>query len=282
MSTATPQTTPRKSPAVLFPELTHTRKESSLVALPRQSLLMAKRSLLIWSRDPLTMVQAVAYPAIMLLMLRLVMGDTIERFSGQPAVFRFAPLMALVAAMVGALAGVVLVIQEREKGILGRYWTLPIHRAADLIGRLLAESVRIVFTTLLIILVALPLGLTFTSVSSFFAFVAIPLMFGIGFATLATAAALATTSQALVSALSLFIMFGMFFSSGFTDPQAFPAWARPFVENQPITHAVDTMRALATGGDVATPLMMSALWSVGFVVVFAVPAIWGYRRSASS
>ncbi|WP_149360548.1 ABC transporter permease [Lolliginicoccus suaedae] len=273
--------TPQKSPIVLFPELSHSAPESSLGSWARQSLLMAKRLLIIWSRDPFTMVQAVVYPAIMLLMLRLVMGDTIERFSGQAAVFRFAPLMALVAAMSGALAGVVLVMQERENGILSRYWALPIHRGADLTGRLLAESARIILTTLLIIIVALPLGLTFQSVGSFLTFLAIPLMFGIGFATLATAAALATTSQALVAALSLFMMIGMFFSTGFTEVAAFPDWAHPFVENQPITHAVDTMRALATGGDYMTPLTYCALWSGGFVVLFAFPAIRGYRKSAA-
>ncbi|MCW4351907.1 ABC transporter permease [Hoyosella sp. YIM 151337] len=273
---------PRLHEATRFPSLDYTHPEGSLRAYVRHSLLMTRRLLVIWSRDPLTMVQAVAYPAIMLVMLWMVIGITMEGFSNEPAAYRFAPLMSLVAAMVGSIAGVVLVIQERENGVLSRYWSLPIHRAADLTGRLLAEAVRIVLTTVLILLVAYPLGFRLESVTSALAFLAVPLMFGIGFATLATACALITTKQTLIAALQLFIMFGMFFSSGFVPLQAFPSWAQPVVENQPLSHAVEAMRAIALGQDYGSPLIRCALWSGGLVVLFAVPAIVGYRRSAAS
>lgn len=272
---------PRLAAATKFPELNFTRPESSLITFVRQSLLMAKRLLTIWSRDPLTMVQAVAYPAIMLVMLWMVIGVTMESFSNEPAAYRFAPLMSLVAAMVGSIAGVVLVIQERENGVLSRYWALPIHRAADLAGRLIAEAVRIVLTTGLVLLVAYPLGFRLSGIDNFFAFFSVPLMFGLGFATLATACALMTTKTTLVAALQLFIMFGMFFSSGFVPLQAFPEWARPVVENQPLSHAVEAMRAIALGEDYGSPLIRAAIWSACLIAVFTVPAILGYRRSAA-
>ncbi|AEF38918.1 ABC transporter permease [Hoyosella subflava] len=274
-------TNPRPTATTQFPELNFTRSESSPVTFVRQSLLMTKRLLTIWSRDPLTMVQAVAYPAIMLVMLWMVIGITMEGFSNEPAAYRFAPLMSLVAAMVGSIAGVVLVIQERENGVLSRYWSLPIHRGADLAGRLMAEAVRIVLTTILILIVAFPLGFRLNSVTATFAFLSVPLMFGIGFATVATACALITTKQTLIAALQLFIMFGMFFSSGFVPLQAFPSWAQPFVENQPLSHAVEAMRAIALGEDFSSPLIRCAIWSGSLVVLFSVPAIVGYRRSAA-
>ena len=72
----------------------------------------------------------------------------------------------------------------------------------------------------------------------------------------------------------------MFFNSGFVPVMAYPTWLQPIVANQPMSCAIDTMRALAIGGPVAEPFVKTLAWSLGTVAVFLVPAIRGYRRAA--
>lgn len=271
-----------KSPAVQFPVPVAAHPEGSLSALFRQSFLQAKRLLLVLSRDPLTMVQAVVYPALMLLILRIVLGDSISKFTGASSIYGTVPMMTLTSAMFGSMASAVMILRERQSGLLSRFWAMPIHRAADLIGRLIAEGVRIVLTTLLILAVGVALGFRFSQgIGSFFGILALPLLFGLGFATFVTAAALMSSKTTLIEIIALITTLSMFFNSGFVPVVAYPGWLQPIVENQPMTQAIEAMRALALGGDVAGPLTNSILWSVGLILVFIYPAMRGYRKSAT-
>lgn len=267
--------------------------ETSLPALVKQSLLLAQRLLTVWSRDPLTMVQAVLYPALMLAIMRIVLGDSVTQFNSltlisgvnyakPDSIYGTTPLMMLVAAMVGSIAGAVLVHQERRQGFLSRLYVMPIHRSADIVGRVIAEVVRIILTTFLIAAVGVACGFRFNqgflpSVALLF----IPILFGAAFFMFTLTLALASARTTLVEIASLAVTLLMFFNSGFVPASGYPAWAQPIVSNQPMTHAIEAMRALAIGGDVAGPLVSATLWSGAFILVFMYPAVRFYRKSAT-
>nr|WP_324193073.1 ABC transporter permease [Nocardia farcinica] len=156
---------------------------------------------------------------------------------------------------------------------------LPVHRGADPLARLLAEAARILVATAVMVIVGVLLGFRFQQgVLAGVVFLAVPLVFGLGFATMVFAAAMVTTRTAFVEAVSLL----MFFSTGFVPLAAYPAWARPLVAHQPLTQAIDAMRGLSLGGPVRGPLLATLAWSVGAFAVFAGPALRGYRRAARS
>jgi ABC-2 type transport system permease protein len=48
-----------------------------------------------------------------------------------------------------------------------------------------------------------------------------------------------------------------------------------------MSYAVDAMRGLSLSGPVLTPATGILLWSVGIVVVCAVPMILGYRKAST-
>ncbi|EOM74695.1 peptide ABC transporter permease [Rhodococcus rhodnii] len=257
--------------------------ETSLRSLLRDSGIQAGRLLLRWRRDPYTIVQAVVYPAVMLLMLWAVLGISITNATGVDSIYGTTPLMTLVGAMFGSIASGLALRRERDEGLLARFWVLPMHRAAGLVSRLLAEAVRIVVTTALIVSVGFALGFRFDQgLLPGIMMLCIPLLFGIGFATLVTALAVNSSKVPLVELLSLTTSFLLFFNSGFVPTSAYPTWMQGFVANQPMSCAIDAMRGLTLGGPVAEPLIKALAWSLGAIVLFAWPAIRGYRRAAGN
>ncbi|MEU0540879.1 ABC transporter permease [Nocardia sp. NPDC005978] len=259
------------------------RNEKALRIWLQQSLIQCKRLLIGWSRDPATTVQTLVYPAATLLMFNVVLGHTITRVTGIPAVYGHTPMIMLVAAMSGSVVSALGFKVEKATGLLGRFYTMPTHRAAGLTGRLLAEAIRVLITTIFVLLVGVCLGFRFWyGPAASIAMILIPVLFAIGFAVLVTALATLSEGIMLVSIIGIISNLLMFFNSGFVPVAAYPAWLQGVVENQPMSTAIDAMKGLAFDGPIATPLWKTVAWSVGMIVVFAYPAIRGYRKAAET
>ena len=58
-----------------------------------------------------------------------------------------------------------------------------------------------------------------------------------------------------------------------------PAGLQAFAEHQPVTAAVDAMRALVLGGPWGAKALETLAWSAGIVIVFGYLAVRRYRRA---
>ncbi|MEK8072436.1 ABC transporter permease [Rhodococcoides navarretei] len=266
-----------------FPEPNMALREGSIRALWTHSLIQAKRLLMRWMRDPSTMIQALLYPALMLVMFRVVLGNSISAATGSPAIYGQVPMIALVGAMFGSIVSAVGLKGERKSGLLSRFWTTPTHRAAGLLGRMIAEAVRVLVTTIVITCAGVALGFRFTQgVPAGILLILLPVVFGIGFAVMITFLATVAGDAPLVEVVSIFATLLMFFNAGFVPVLAYPPWLQPVVAAQPMSVAVNAMRNLAMGGPVLTPVLQTLAWSLGMAVVFLIPAIRGYKKASSS
>lgn len=265
------------------PAVDRRRSQSSLSALLSQTIVLTWRLLVRSARTPMTLVHAVLLPVAFLLTLEVVFGDSITKITGEDALYRSVPLVALVATMSGATTGMVGISAERLDGFLARMWSLPIHRAAGLLARLGAETVRLLFTTLILMVTGVILGFRFhTGVAAAMLWVAIPVMFGIAFAALATTVALYWPKTVMVEALQPVIILGATFCTGFVPLDRYPDWVQPVVRNQPMSPAVDAMRGLSVGGPVLSPMISTLLWCAGILLVCLLPIVAGYRRASTS
>ena len=255
--------------------------ESSLLAFGAHTLIQTQRLLMRWVRNPVSLLETLIVPCLLLVMLDTVIGGQIRRFTGSEALFGSVPLVAVVGALSGAVAGGILLGRERDAGLLARFWVLPVHRGSGIASRILAEGCRILAGTAAIVAVGYLLGFRFQrGLLPALAFFGIPVLFGLAFATLVTAVAVFTAKSTLVEGITIVTSLMMFFSTGFVPLAAYPQWIQPVVRNQPLSTAVDTMRALAEGGALARPLTLTVAWSLGAIVVFSVPAAIGYRRAS--
>lgn len=257
-----------------------TTTENSAAVFVPQTLIQSQRMLLHLFRNPMSLVQSIVYPASMLVILDIVLGRQVSAFAGHDSLYGTVPMTALLSAMLGAVAGAVTLGREWDAGILARFWVLPIHRASGLAARVTSEGVRILSTTMLITGLGLLLGFRFSgTLYSALAFVAVPLMFGIAFATAVIAASFTLGKTLLVESVSLLCSLAMFFNPGFVPLAAYPTWLRPLVENQPMSCAIEAMTALALGEPAGASLLTAAAWSSIIFAVAVVPALRGLRRA---
>ncbi|NMN96344.1 ABC transporter permease [Antrihabitans stalactiti] len=266
-----------------LPIVEHRVSEFSLRALFAHSFIHCNRILLKWVRDYSTTIQALLYPALTLVMLRIVFGDSISKATGVSSIYGTTAMITIIAAMTGSMVSALGLKSEAETGLLGRFATLPVHRASGLVGRMLAEAFRIVFTTILILMVGVFLGFRFTQGPvAGFTLILLPMIFGMAFVMFVTALATVPGRAPLVEIVSILTTLLMFFNTGFVPKVAYPIWLQNTVANQPMSCAIDAMKGLALGGPVSEPLLKTVAWSIGIIVVFAYPAVRGYRRAAET
>ncbi len=248
-----------------------------------QTVVLTRRLLVRSGRNPMTLVHALLLPVAFLLTLKVVFGDSITSITGENALYRSVPLVALVATMSGSTTGVVGINAERLDGFLARLWALPIDRAAGLLSRLAAETVRLLGTTLVILVAGIILGFRFhRGVAGALLWVAVPVIFGVAFAALATTAALYWPKAVLVEAMQPAIILGATFCTGFVPLERYPDWVQPVVRYQPMSPAVDAMRGLSVGGPVLWPMITALVWCAAILAACLWPIIVGYRRASTS
>jgi ABC-2 type transport system permease protein len=256
--------------------------ENSLRVLGPQTLVQSKRLLIWWSRDLPTVVQSLVVPILLLLTVNTVLGERLSSITGHSALFGSVPMVVIVAIVSGSSVSAIGLIRERTDGLLARFWVLPVHRASGLLSRLVAEAVRMLVTTVVILCAGMALGFRFQQGPlGGLAWVLIPLVFGIGFATLVTTAALYSATTTLVEAIALVITLGIFFCTGFVPLDQYPQWIRPVVEHQPMSYAIEAMRGVSQGGPVLWPMIATALWASGIIAACVVPMAHGYRRAST-
>ncbi len=268
--------------ATVFPR-PHQTGETGWRAYREHTAILTGRQLLVWVRDRTTLLQTLFFPAMSMIMFKVVLGDAIGKATGQNSAFGTVPLVVLVGAMFGSLAGGVRLQSERKTGLLTRLYALPVHRGADLSARIITELARILLGTIILTAFGTIIGFRFNQgILPSLGIFAVALLFGAAFSTMVLALALSSSGLPLVPIISLVSSLFMFFNSGFSPISAYPKVLQPIVANQPMTCAIDAMRALATGGELGTSLWKTLAWAVGALLVFTYPAIRGYRRAAAA
>lgn len=275
------------STVLRFPERT-VLEENSSKALISQSLLQARRILVSWSRDRSAIIQALLYPTVMMVMFRVVLGGSIDAtasFTAQRGIFGTVPMMCLIGAMAGSSISALGLQRDRETGLLSRFATMPVNRASDLVGRLIAESGRLVVTIALILGVGFLLGFRFENgLLSGLGMPVVILVYGMSFVMAMTAIATIVKGPQIVMLVMVFTTLMMFFNTGFVPLMAYPQWLQPIVDNQPVSCAVNAMRALTDSyypGSLAEPLIKTLLWSAALLGISIRAAVVGYHRSAA-
>ena len=248
----------------------------------RHSLVLAKRNLIgIW-RNPEALVDVTLQPVIFLAMFTYVFGGAVAHGSQHDYLqFLLPGIMAQTIAF-GAVSIGVNLNSDIGKGVFDRFRSLPIARAAPLVGAVLGDVVRYALLCTITLGFGYVLGFRAqTGVLEVLAACAI----GIGFALCLSWASvllgmLARTPGA-VQGLMILAIFPLTFGTGtFVPVSTLPGWLRSFADINPMTHLVDTLRGLLLGGPVATHLLWTLAWMAAMLIVFVPLALRAYRRRA--
>ena len=114
------------------------------------SLMIAKRNLLVWVRVPAYLVFTVIQPVMFVLLFRYVFGGAIP-IQGESYVNFLIPGITAQTAAFASFATAIALAQELKKGVIDRLRSMPMARSAVLSGRLVADTGRMLVTILIIV-----------------------------------------------------------------------------------------------------------------------------------
>lgn len=247
-----------------------------------QTLLQINRLLTRWARDYITVIGAIVLPILFMVVLNIVLGNLAYVVTHDSGLYSIVPLIALGAAITGSTFVAIDLMRERSFGLLARLWVLPVHRASGLISRILANAIRTLVTTLVMLGTGVVLGFRFRQgLIPSLMWISVPVILGIAIAAMVTTVALYTAQTVVVEGVELVQAIAIFFSTGLVPLNSYPGWIQPFVAHQPVSYAIAAMRGFAMGGPVLSPMIGMLVWTAGICVVCAVPLAIGYRRAST-
>jgi ABC transporter DrrB family efflux protein len=252
---------------------------------PKQAVIdgivVAWRNLLSMLRTPEVLVFSSIQPIIFVLMFRFVFGGAIT-VPGESYVNFLMPGIFVQTVAFGATNTAVGMAQDLQGGVIDRFRSLPMARSAVLAGRTIADLVRNVWVVILMSAVGFAVGFRIqTNVVAFLAGLLMVLVFAFSLSWVFAYIGLATSNPEAAQAASFPILaIFVFASSAFVPLNTMPGWLQAFAAHQPVTAAINAVRALFLGGPTARYVLISLAWCVGIVVVFAPLAVHRYRRSA--
>jgi oleandomycin transport system permease protein len=250
--------------------------------LARHSAALAKRSLIKTMRTPEALIDVTIQPVIFLLLFTYLFGGAIADGN------RHAYLQFLLPGMLAqslAMGGVALgqnLNADIEKGVFDRFRSLPISRAAPLVGAVLADVVRYLSVCVVMLVFGTIMGFRVeTGFLPAVAAVALSIGFGLCFCWISVwVGMMVRTSGAVQGVMFLLVLPLTFGSNVFVATDTLPGWLQGFVAVNPITPLVETIRGLLIGGPVAGPLATTLMFMAGLLVVFVPLALRAYSRRA--
>ncbi|MEV0899091.1 ABC transporter permease [Actinoplanes sp. NPDC049802] len=253
-----------------------------MTAIAMHSVALAKRSLIKTMRTPEALIDVTIQPVIFLLLFTYLFGGAIANGD------RHAYLQFLLPGMLAqslAMGGVALgqnLNADIEKGVFDRFRSLPISRAAPLIGAVSADVVRYLSVCVSLLLCGTIMGFRVeTDPVSALAAVALSIGFGLCFCWISVwVGMMVRTSGAVQGIMFLLVLPLTFGSPVFVQTETLPGWLQAFVAVNPITPLVKAIRGLLVDGPVAGPVTATLLWMGGLLVVFVPLALRAYSRRA--
>ncbi|KLL11086.1 ABC transporter permease [Protofrankia coriariae] len=244
--------------------------------------VVCRRNLIQTWRVPELLVFSTIQPVMFVLLFVYVFGGAINVGPGVDYVDFLMPGIFIQTAIFGSMVTGVGLAEDRQRGLIDRFRSLPMSRGALLAGRTLSDLFRNVFVVAIMLLVGIAVGFRFgdTTVPAVLVGFALMLLFSYAFAWVSAVIGLSVrNAEAAQSAGFIWVFPLTFASSAFVPVSTMPGWLQAFAEHQPITVTIDATRALFLGGPVASALLQSLAWCVGMLVVFVPWCIRAYRRS---
>jgi len=168
-----------------------------------------------------------------------------------------------------------MMVWERDSGILKKLLVTPASRYSMVIGRSMASGVRATFQALIILPIALIIGVRFIPNPSYFALAFIIIFFASGgFAAISILAASFMKTRERFMGIGQAIIMPLFFASNALYPiQLMPPILREFSTFNPLSYVVDAVRGLLITGDLSNLIMDLVAIAVFDIVLFILASI---------
>jgi oleandomycin transport system permease protein len=247
----------------------------------RHTGALIRRNLLWIRQDPESMFDALLMPVVFTLLFVYVFGGSIGQSLGggqdQYVQYVVPGLMAMMGMNMAQGVGTGF-NTDFNSGVMDRFRSLPIGRGSVLFAKIAVELMRMLFATVVLVIVGVLVGFDINNWPGLLASVGLSAVFGSAlmwvFLTLGVIMKNAQSVQAMGFLVLMPLQFG---SSIFAPTASMPGWLQNFTEYNPLSALADTARGLMVGGPVTHGLWVTLAWSAGLTAVMAPVAIHKFR-----
>jgi ABC-2 type transport system permease protein len=255
----------------------------------KNTWVLTRRSVARIIREPEQLADVTIQPIIFVLLFAYVFGSAIH-LAGGGSYHQYLISGMFGMTMAGSAPGTAVGLStDMSTGLIDRFRSLPMSRAAVLAGRTVAD----LFTQVLGVLVLAATGLVigwriYNGIGDALLAVGLSLLFAFAMTWAGACAGMLVRSPEAAQALGFIIFLPLsFVSNAFVPTQGMPSWLQAFANWNPLSAVAAACRTLFGGPNPAStvqawpmqhPELAVVLWSVALIAVFAPTAVMLYRR----
>jgi ABC-2 type transport system permease protein/oleandomycin transport system permease protein len=242
--------------------------------------VLAKRSFMRIPRAPELLISFTLQPVMFVLLFVYVFGGAIET-PGYDYVDFLMPGIIVQTMAFGGFVTALGLSEDLKKGLIDRFRSLPMSRAAVLSGRTLADIGTNTISIAVMLAVGALAGFGFDApLAHIVAGILLLLLFGYAFSWVFAFIGLSSSSPEASQSLGFIVIFPLtFVSSAFVPVESMPSALQAFAEVNPFTITVNAMRALFLGAPAGNDIWEAVAWSLAIIAVFAFLSVTKYKRA---
>jgi ABC-2 type transport system permease protein len=244
---------------------------------------LAKRSLRHIRHDPEQLANVTLQPVLIVVLMDFLFGGAIKSVTHGSYINFVMPGIFVVTTAFAAVTTTVSVAADMLEGVIDRFRTLPMAKSAVITGHVIGDLARSLCGLAVTIAVGYAVGFRpAAGIGGWAMAVAVLLLVTLALSWLAALIGLLGKSVEVAQQFAAIVILPIFFSSALVPASTMPPWLRVVTANQPITQAVDTLRALFQNQSAGSHLWLTLTEFGGIVVVTFTLATVLFRRKASS
>jgi ABC transporter DrrB family efflux protein len=255
---------------------------SGLAMSIEDSLILARRNLMRIPRQPDLLIAYTVQPVMFVLLFVYVFGGAIQT-PGFDYVDFLMPGIIVQSIAFGGFVTALGLSEDVSKGLIDRFRSLPMSRAAVLAGRTSSDVLLNCLSLAVLLAVGFVAGFNITTGGGEIALgIVLLLFFGYAFSWVFALVGLYSSSPETANAIGFTAIFPLTFASAiFVPAESMPDGLREFAQANPFTTVTDALRHLWLGTPANTDVWMSFLWCAAILAVFAPLAVNRYRKVAA-
>jgi ABC transporter DrrB family efflux protein len=256
---------------------------SSLAMTAADTLVLARRNLMRIPRQPDLLIAYTVQPVMFVLLFVYVFGGAIST-PGFDYVDFLMPGIIVQSLAFGGFVTALGLSEDVQKGLIDRFRSLPMSRAAVLTGRTLSDVLLNCISLVVLFAVGFLAGFNFIDATVFDVVggLFLVLLLGYAFSWIFALIGLFSSSPETANSVGFTAIFPLTFASSiFVPVDSMPDGLRQVAEANPFTTIADAVRSLWLGTPAHTDVWMAFVWCFVLIAVFAPLAVRRYRQVAA-
>jgi ABC-2 type transport system permease protein len=244
------------------------------------ALTFGWRGMLKIKHVPEQLLDATVTPVLFLVMFTYLFGGALEGSTDAYLQFLLPGMLAQTVLFTAVYAGVSL-NTDVTKGVVDRFRSLPVWRAAPLVGAVLGDCVRYALAGTVVIVLGIILGYDAGGgILGVVASLALVIAFAFGLSWVFTSIGLIMRAPNAVLNAGFMGLFPLIFLSNiFVQPETLPSALEWFVGVNPVSHVVTAARGLMGGSADSGDVLLALGEAAALTAVFAPLTVRLYRRA---